>query len=102
MDDMFSDEDVTHEDSHTSNGSRMEDVVLSNPPARLDVEHNSAAPTLRTTDDQRSVPVVAPMRSFEGLGNRAENTMRSADEASYSYEMSVSSFLFFVFLFEQP
>ena len=95
MDDMFSDEDVTHEDSHTSNGSRMEDVVLSNPPARLDVEHNSAAPTLRTTDDQRSVPVVAPMRSFEGLGNRAENTMRSADEdeaaeAMDHYELEIS------------
>ena len=92
-DDLFADvKEVIHEDSHQPSGSRMEEVVLSNPPASLDVEHNTAAPTLRTTDDNRSVPVVAPMRSFEQLGNRAENTMRSADEVSSCYEVSVSSF----------
>lgn len=83
MDDLFADESaVTQEDSYPpGGGSRMEDVVLSNPP-RLDAsDHASAAPTLRTTDDQRNMPVVAPFRSFEELGNKP--VMRTADEVSF-------------------
>ena len=80
MDDMFADE-KGDENSQASGGSRMEDVVLSNP-ASMDVEHSAPPPTLRTTDEQRNAPVVAPFRSFEEFDNKP--AMRSADEVSFS------------------